>query len=173
MVILMNFDLIRLNNNIDKKIVVDIKYSFNKEELTGTDLLECDCTVKGEILNSFTDDNLVYSKTFEDFRVHNGIDISCERSQPVFSVGDGVVEDVLTDSLEGITVKINHGNGFQSVYKNLSSDKMVKKGEPVSKGQVISGVGETALFEAAQESHIHFELIYNGKQVNPEIYKEV
>jgi murein DD-endopeptidase MepM/ murein hydrolase activator NlpD len=129
--------------------------------------------VKGEIINSFTDDNLVYSKTFEDYRVHNGIDISCERSQPVFSVSDGVVEDILTDSLEGITIKINHGNGFQSVYKNLSSDKMVKKGEPVSKGQVISGVGETALFEAAEESHIHFELIYNGKQVNPEIYKEV
>ena len=129
--------------------------------------------VKGEILNSFTDDNLVYSKTFEDFRVHNGIDISCERSQPVFSVYDGVVEEILTDPLYGITIKINHGNSFQSVYKNLSSDKMVRKGEPVSKGQVISGVGETALFEAAEESHIHFELIYNGKQVNPEIYKEV
>ena len=108
--------------------------------------------VKGKVINSFTDDELVYSKTFDDYRVHNGIDIACDRSQPVFSVSNGVVEDVYTDGLYGIVIKINHGNGFVSVYKNLSSDKMVRKGEPVTSGQVISGVGETALFEAAEET---------------------
>ncbi len=129
--------------------------------------------VKGKVINSFTADDLVYSKTFDDFRVHNGIDIACDRSQPVFSVSNGVVEDVYTDGLYGIVIKINHGNGFVSVYKNLSSDKMVRKGEPVTSGQVISGVGETALFEASEESHLHFELIYNGEQVDPEKYKGV
>ena len=48
----MKFDLTRLNNNIEKQIEVDLKYSFSKEELIGTDLLECDCTIKGEIIKN-------------------------------------------------------------------------------------------------------------------------
>ena len=45
----MNIDLTRLNNNIDSIINVDFHYEFNKEELNGTDLLECCADVKGDI----------------------------------------------------------------------------------------------------------------------------
>ena len=45
----MNFDLTRLNNNIDKEVNVDLDYKFLPDELTGTDLLDCNCSVKGEI----------------------------------------------------------------------------------------------------------------------------
>ena len=45
----MNIDLTRLNNDIDKSIDVNIDYKFNKEELEGTDLLECDTHVEGTI----------------------------------------------------------------------------------------------------------------------------
>lgn len=48
----MNFDIRRLNSNIDKFIPVDIDYNFNKSELEGTDLLECNCKVTGEIYKS-------------------------------------------------------------------------------------------------------------------------
>lgn len=123
--------------------------------------------VTGDVLKEFSKDNLVYSKTFEDYRTHNGIDIKTKRSEAVFSVSDGVVEDIYTDSLEGIVIVINHNNGFKSIYKNLSSDKMVKKGESVTEGQVISGVGETAIFESADEEHLHFELKKDDMFVNP------
>lgn len=126
--------------------------------------------VNNKVLNKFTGDRLIYSKTFEDYRVHNGIDIKAQRGDAVKCVFDGVVEEIDADALYGITITVNHGNGYKSVYKNLSTDKMVRKGEPVKKGQVISGVGETAIFEAAEDSHIHFELMYNSKQVNPEEY---
>ena len=52
----MNFDIRRLNSNIDSSVNVDINYSFNKEELKKTDLLKCDVTVKGEIFKSISDD---------------------------------------------------------------------------------------------------------------------
>lgn len=128
--------------------------------------------VGGEILKEFSENELVYSKTFDDYRVHNGVDIKANRSEAVFSVYDGTVEDVYTDPLEGIVIVINHNNGFQSVYKNLSSDKMVKKGELITKGQVISGVGDSGIFESAEENHIHFELKKDGVYVNPIKYKE-
>lgn len=120
-----------------------------------------------EIIKEYSEDELVYSKTFDDYRVHKGIDIKCKRSEAVFAAADGTVEDVFTDSMEGITIVINHNNGFKSVYKNLSSDKMVKKGEGVTKGQVISGVGESAIFESEDENHLHFELLKDDIYVNP------
>lgn len=45
----MNIDLTRLNNNIEKKVVVNTSYTFSKEELTGTDLIACDSKVEGYI----------------------------------------------------------------------------------------------------------------------------
>ena len=128
--------------------------------------------VSGEVIKEFSGDELVYSKTFDDYRVHNGIDIRANRSEAVFSVYDGAVEDVYTDDLEGIVIVINHNNGYSSVYKNLSSDKMVKKGELVTKGQVISGVGNSGIFESEEESHLHFELLKDGENVNPLEYRE-
>ncbi len=123
--------------------------------------------VGGKLLNEFSGDNLVYSKTFDDYRVHKGVDIEAKRSEAVLAAADGVIENIYTDYMEGIVIEINHNNGYKSIYKNLSTDKMVKKGEIVAKGQVISGVGETAVFEAMEPGHIHLELIKDGEFLDP------
>ena len=47
---------------------------------------------------------------------------------------------------------------------------MVHVGKKVEKGQVVSGVGNTALFEIKDNPHLHFELIKDGKIVNPVEY---
>ena len=52
----MNFDIKRLNSNIDSSVLVDINYVFSKEELEGTDLISCNCQVTGEIYKSLTDE---------------------------------------------------------------------------------------------------------------------
>ena len=52
----MNIDLTRLNNDIDKEVNIDTHYSFSKEEMEGTDLIECNCDIKGVITkNSLKD----------------------------------------------------------------------------------------------------------------------
>ena len=68
----------------------------------------------------------------------------------------------------GKTFIIAHGNGYKTVYSNLSSTEMVDNGEEVEKGRIISGVGDTALAEASSEPHIHFQVIKDGISVNPE-----
>lgn len=172
--------VIKVEENIKKEDnLMDIEYvekqtseseSINVMSVINNENIVIEKPVNNNVINKFTGDILVYSDTFEDYRVHNGIDIKAERGDEVKCVYDGVVEDVYADALYGISITVNHGNGYKSVYKNLSTDKMVIKGEPVKKGQTISTAGETAIFEAAEDSHIHFELIYNGKQVNPEEY---
>lgn len=52
----MNFDIRRLNSNLDSSVLVDIKYEFNEKELEGTDLINCSCQVSGEIYKSLTNE---------------------------------------------------------------------------------------------------------------------
>lgn len=128
--------------------------------------------VTGEILNKFSGNELVYSETLKEYRVHKGIDIKAPILSQVYATANGVIESVNKDSLMGISVIIDHQNGFKSVYSNLSSPDMVQKGQNVKKGQIVSGVGDTALIETGIEAHLHFELIKDSVQVDPEKYFE-
>ena len=126
--------------------------------------------ISGEIIKEFSDGVLVYSETLKDYRVHNGVDIKAVILEKVTAAEDGVIESVRNDALMGITVVIDHQNGVKTVYANLSSMDMVSEGEIVKKGEVINGAGDTALIETGQETHIHFEMIVDGKYVNPRDY---
>lgn len=126
--------------------------------------------VGGQIIKAFSEGKLVYSETLKDYRVHNGADIKAQILEKVVASEDGVVESVKNDALMGITIVIDHENGVKTVYSNLSSVDMVKEGDKVKKGQVISGVGDTSLIETGQETHIHFEMLIDGIYVNPEDY---
>ena len=59
---------------------------------------------------------------------------------------------------------------MRSKYSNLSTAAMVEEGDAVTKGQVISGVGNSALFESLDPEHLHFELWVDGQAVDPELY---
>ncbi|MBQ2897052.1 MAG: M23 family metallopeptidase [Clostridia bacterium] len=126
--------------------------------------------VEGDILNAFSGNDLVYSVTLKEYRVHKGIDIKAPILSKVYATANGVVESIKKDSLMGISMIIDHQNGFKSVYSNLSSTDMVKQGQSVKKGEIINGVGDTALIETGIDAHLHFELIKDGVQVNPEEY---
>ena len=70
----------------------------------------------------------------------------------------------------GLTVLIEHTNGFSTVYSNLLTAEFVKEGEKVTSGQTIGTVGNTASFEILDESHLHFEILKNGEQIDPNMY---
>ncbi len=123
--------------------------------------------VNGVIITEFSGESLVYSKTLDDWRTHEGIDIKAEIGTMVKAGGDGKVQDVYTDDAMGITIIIDHQNGLKSVYANLSTDTMVRKGQDVKTGDVISGVGDSALYETGEVGHLHFEVVLDGEKVNP------
>lgn len=126
--------------------------------------------VSGEIIVPFSKDNLVYSKTMEDFRSHLGIDIKANVSAPVKASYDGIVKKIYKDDKLGITILIEHNKSLSTKYSNLSTDSMVKLNQKVKMGDVISGVGETAIFESADSPHLHFEVLLNNIQTNPNAY---
>lgn len=126
--------------------------------------------VEGEISRDFAKDNLVYSETLQEWTVHTGIDIKADKTTVVKSAETGTVKTIKNDPRYGLTVIIEHANGFQTVYSNLLTSEFVVEGEKVEKGQSLGTVGNTAAFEIADEAHLHFEILKDTVQVDPNIY---
>ena len=126
--------------------------------------------VEGEILREFAKDSLVYSATLDEWITHNGIDIAADKTTVVKASEAGTVKSIKNDPRYGLTIVIEHVNGFSSVYSNLLTAEFVEEGETVEKGQTIGTVGNTATFEIADESHLHFEIMKDNEYVDPELY---
>lgn len=84
----------------------------------------------------------------------------------VVAVLDGTVTSVKEDELLGNIVEIKHSNNLTSVYQSLK-DVNVKKDDKVSQGQPIAKAG-TSNIDTSLKNHVYFELIKDGKVVNPE-----
>ncbi len=126
--------------------------------------------VEGEVIKEFAKDNLIYSETLEEWITHTGIDIKADRTTVVKATADGTVKSIKNDPRYGLTVTIEHNDGYTSVYSSLLSAEFVKEGETVTQGQTIGTVGNSAVFEVAEDNHLHFELLKDGSNINPEIY---
>ena len=126
--------------------------------------------VDGEISLEYAMDHLVYSKTLEEWRAHSGIDIAADRGTPVKAVADGVVCDVKNDKFYGITVVIDHENGLKTLYRNLASDETVAVNQKVKQGEIIGSIGNTAMDEASEQPHLHFEVLKDDVNEDPTSY---
>lgn len=126
--------------------------------------------VEGDIVRDFAMDNLIYSETLQEWITHTGIDIKADKTTVVKVAESGTVKTIKNDPRYGLTIVVEHSNGFQTVYSNLLTSEFVVEGEKVEKGQSLGTVGNTAAFEIADEPHLHFEILKDSVQVDPNIY---
>lgn len=126
--------------------------------------------VEGDIVRDFAIESLIYSETLQEWTTHTGIDIKADKTTVVKSAEAGTVKTIKNDPRYGLTVIVEHANGFQTVYSNLLTSEFVVEGEKVEKGQSLGTVGNTAAFEIADEPHLHFEILKDSVQVDPNIY---
>jgi murein DD-endopeptidase MepM/ murein hydrolase activator NlpD len=94
---------------------------------------------------------------------HQGIDISTEKGQPVYAAANGKVESASYSGDYGNLIVLQHGFGMTTHYGHLSG-YAVRPGQEVKRGQVIGYVGATG---RATGSHLHYEILVNGKVLNP------
>lgn len=126
--------------------------------------------VDGEIMKGYAKDNLVYSETLQEWTTHLGIDIKAEKTTVVKAAEAGTVKTIKNDPRYGLTITIEHSDGYQTVYSNLLSSEFVVEGEKVEKGQSIGTVGNTAAFEVADAPHLHFEILKDSIPIDPTTY---
>ena len=98
-----------------------------------------------------------------DYRFHYGIDMGLEAGNPIYAAKGGQVVSAGWNDSMGWYVKINHGDGFTSIYMHMTNH-IVYYGDYVSAGQVIGFVGSTG---DSTGPHLHFGIAYNGTYVNP------
>ena len=97
---------------------------------------------------------------------HDGIDIVAPVKSPVMATADGVVTFAGWDGGLGWVVTIDHGHGYKTRYGH-NHKVLVKKGEPVRRGDVVALEGSSG---RTTGPHVHYEVIRNGKKVNPYRY---
>jgi len=97
---------------------------------------------------------------------HKAVDFVAALDEPVFATAVGKVIFAGNRGDRGIVVEIDHGGGIVTVYSHLSRFS-IKNGSTVKKGENIGFVGNTGNSSSA---HLHYEILFNGKPVNPEKY---
>lgn len=124
----------------------------------------------GEIIGEFANENLIYSETLKEWITHTAIDIKADKTSVIKSAADGIVRAIVNDPRYGLTVIVEHDDGYETVYSNLLTAEFVVEGEEIKQGQTIGTAGNTASFESNMECHLHFELLKNGEYLDPSIY---
>ena len=97
-------------------------------------------------------------------QMHRGIDIVGKRGQPIVASADGVVIFSGLKGGYGLTVEIDHGNGYITAYCH-NKGNVVEVGDVVKRGQLIAYMGNTG---RSTGTHLHYEVRYNGKYIDPE-----
>ncbi|MBN1364858.1 MAG: M23 family metallopeptidase [Syntrophaceae bacterium] len=97
---------------------------------------------------------------------HKGIDISTRFGKAIVAPADGLVVVCGYESMDGNTIRIEHGHGFTTAYLHLSK-MQVKRGQRVKKGEIIGYVGDSG---RSTGPHLHYGVYVNNVPVNPKKY---
>ncbi len=156
-----NLDAIQRALNLELASLDEIYDSFKAKK----DMLQHVPTIRpllrGYITSGFGERSDPFTGNVKD---HPGIDIATKKGEPVFATADGVVSDARMDSPSfGMTIRIDHGYGYQTRYAHLSK-LMVRKHQKVTRGQKIGEVGSTG---RSQAPHLHYEVLKNGVRKDP------
>ena len=153
------------------------EYNFNMlydKSMKNTDFLRC--------LPSIRPAMGIITRDF-DFRQHSddisltvqtlpGIDITNDEGTPIVATADGIVKTTDFSDELGRYIEIDHQNGYRTRYTHLSKEKgiVVKKGEKVTRGQVVGHMGRTGIAIKAIAPHVMYSVEHHGTFVNPADY---
>ena len=98
-------------------------------------------------------------------KMHKGVDFAAPTGTPIFAAGNGVVEYAGRNGGYGKYVRIRHDSTYKTAYAHLNAYKKgINNGARVKQGDIIGYVGSTG---KSTGPHLHYEIIVNGKQINP------
>ncbi len=104
-----------------------------------------------------------------EVRYHKGVDVAVEEGTQVVASAGGTVSASAYDGIGGNFIVIDHGNGTESYYGHLRT-RTVAKGDRVERGQ---GIGLSGSTGKTTGPHLHFQLSYRNRTVDPLVYLEL
>ena len=98
-------------------------------------------------------------------KMHTGVDWAADSGTPIYASGNGTIEKVGWESGYGKYIRVRHNNGYETAYGHMTAfARGMDEGTRVRQGQVIGFVGSTGL---STGSHLHYEILVNGRFVDP------
>lgn len=125
--------------------------------------------VSGQILMDYNMDSAIYDKTLEQYRTNNSICISAPLGAEVLAGADGTVTAVTKDEEKGVSVSVEHGNGWLSTYSQLQNNVSVSEGQTVFKGDIIGNIGEPSKYSVALGPHLEFSVFKDNEATDPKL----
>ena len=160
--IALQLDIEKISRNVNLEIEsYEAIYDKVKKDINRISKIPSIRPVKGGYLNS----SFGYRKDPIDnvTRFHQGQDITVKSGTPIHSPADGIVKRAYYAGGFGNHIKLDHGNGYTTLFAHLSEIK-VKHGQKVSRGEVIGLTGNTGRSTAP---HLHYEIHHYGESKNP------
>lgn len=157
-------DLDRLDQQLDTTGIEFIDIAENvTETLSSLSSTPSGYPCSGRLTTRF---NPTGDPSISDGRVHKGLDIATNYNHPVVATASGTVTEAEFSPSYGYYVKINHENGFETMYAHDTSLN-VSVGDTINQGDVIAFAGSTGNSTGV---HVHYEIILNGIYQDPEDY---
>jgi murein DD-endopeptidase MepM/ murein hydrolase activator NlpD len=98
-------------------------------------------------------------------KMHRGADFGAGRGTPIMAAGNGTIEMAARNGAYGNYVRIRHTSEYKTAYAHMKGfAKNIRKGKRVKQGQIIGYVGTTG---RSTGPHLHYEVLKNGRQINP------
>ena len=158
----LEIDIEKLSRNVDLELLsYGTIYEKVKEDIDRIAKIPSIRPVKGGFLNS----SYGYRNDPIDnvMRFHQGQDITVKSGTPIIAPADGIVKRAYYAGGFGNHIKLDHGNGYSTLFAHLSKIK-VKHGQMVKRGEVIGLTGNTGRSTAP---HLHYEIHHYGESKNP------
>lgn len=119
------------------------------------------------VLTPFSRETMVQSGVTGVWAVHPGVDLSCQRGEKVYAIGDGTVLAAGQDKLQGAWLEIDHGDGVEVLYAGMALTADYIAGDAVRSGAVIGYAGNGMLEEAALGPHLHLQATREDQFIDP------
>lgn len=125
--------------------------------------------VSGQIVMDYSNDTGIYDRTLEQYRTNDSICISADIGTEVCAAADGIITAITNDRISGVTVSVDHGNGWSSTYSQLNENLAVSEGESVHKGDKIGVVANPTNYSIALGPHLEFSVLNDENPTDPKL----
>ena len=125
--------------------------------------------VYGDIAMIFSQDRLIYNPTLDQWRTNDDLRISAQEGTPVRASAAGEVVEIGNDREYGNFVRIDNGNGWETILGQLMDGILVVEGDIVQAGQVIGGVGRPSVFSVLNGHHVSLRVLHEDSLMDPKL----
>lgn len=125
--------------------------------------------VYGDIAMIFSQDRLIYNPTLDQWRTNDDLRISAQEGTPVRASAAGKITEIGNDREYGNFVRIDNGNGWETIYGQLMDGILVVEGDIVQTGQVIGGVGRPSVFSVLNGHHVSLRVLHENILMDPKL----